>query len=48
MGRGSLSGLSRPTFDASAGLDGVAFETLDPIALKGYADPVPNFAARLI
>tara|TARA_R110002110_G_scaffold2233_8_gene10072 strand:+ start:5584 stop:7296 length:1713 start_codon:yes stop_codon:yes gene_type:complete len=39
--------LDQATFEASAGLDGVAFETLDPIALKGYADPVPNFAARL-
>ncbi|MBM1555549.1 HAMP domain-containing protein [Sulfitobacter mediterraneus] len=40
--------LDQATRDASGDLDGVAFETLAPIALKGYADPVPNFAAKAI
>lgn len=40
--------LDQATFDASKDLDNVAFETLEPIELKGYADPVPNFAARMV
>ncbi len=40
--------LDQATRDASGDLDGVAFETLAPIALKGYADPVPNFAAKAV
>lgn len=40
--------LDQATRDASGELDGVAFETLEPIALKGYADLVPNFAAKAI
>ncbi|MBD3662416.1 adenylate/guanylate cyclase domain-containing protein [Sulfitobacter aestuariivivens] len=36
------------TKDACAGLDNVAFEKLDAIELKGYADPVPTFAATQI
>lgn len=38
--------LDSATYQASLDLEGVRFETLDPIALKGYADPVPNFAAQ--
>ncbi|WP_299369065.1 adenylate/guanylate cyclase domain-containing protein [uncultured Tateyamaria sp.] len=37
--------IDRATREAGEGLDDVVFETLDPIPLKGYADPVPNFAA---
>lgn len=33
------------TREAGEGMDGVAFETLEAIALKGYADPVPTFGA---
>ena len=35
------------TKNASATLVGVRFETLKPIPLKGYADPVPAFSAIL-
>ncbi|MEL6450682.1 MAG: adenylate/guanylate cyclase domain-containing protein [Pseudomonadota bacterium] len=31
---------------AGEGLEGVQFDTLDAIPLKGYADPVPTFGAR--
>ncbi|APX12166.1 hypothetical protein BWR18_11105 [Tateyamaria omphalii] len=31
--------------EASKGLDNVRFETRQAIPLKGYADPVPTFAA---
>jgi adenylate cyclase len=40
--------LDQATRDASGDLEGVAFETLAPIALKGYAEPVPNFAAKAV
>ncbi len=33
------------TFAAAAGMTGVRFDTLDPIVLKGYSNPVPCFAA---
>jgi len=33
------------TRDAGDGMEGVRFETLAAIPLKGYADPVPTFAA---
>lgn len=33
------------TFEASSMLSDVRFETLDPIPLKGYANPVPCYAA---
>ena len=37
--------LDSATHTACDGLDQVVFETLDPITLKGYADPVPTFGA---
>jgi len=40
--------LDQATRDASGKLDGVIFEKLDSIALKGYANPVPNFAAKAV
>ena len=33
------------TREAGEGMEGVAFETLEAIALKGYAEPVPTFGA---
>ena len=33
------------TYEAAAGMAGVRFDTLDPIPLKGYANPVPCYAA---
>ncbi|NDW47828.1 adenylate/guanylate cyclase domain-containing protein [Ruegeria sp. PrR005] len=39
--------VDRETRDA-AGLDGFVYDPLEPIALKGYAAPVPAFAARRI
>ncbi|MFT6676964.1 MAG: adenylate cyclase [Sulfitobacter sp.] len=38
--------LDQATRDASGDLDGVVFDRRDPIALKGYADLVANYAAR--
>ena len=37
--------LDQATRDAAAKLGDVAFIPLEPIPLKGYADPVPNFSA---
>jgi adenylate cyclase len=37
--------VDRATRDTAAGLDQVKFDALDPIPLKGFANPVPAFAA---
>lgn len=34
------------TRDACDRLEGVLFDDMDPVPLKGYAEPVPNFSAR--
>lgn len=38
--------VDRATRDAAQGVDGVRFAALDPIALKGYAEPVAAFSAQ--
>ncbi|MBO9448737.1 HAMP domain-containing protein [Tropicibacter sp. R16_0] len=38
--------VDQTTRDAALDRNGVTFEALDPIPLKGYADPVPAFSAR--
>jgi len=38
--------IDQATRDAAARLQGIGFETLEPIPLKGYAAPVPAFAPR--
>ncbi|WP_299624501.1 adenylate/guanylate cyclase domain-containing protein [uncultured Tateyamaria sp.] len=38
--------IDRATRDAGDGLADVQFETLEAIPLKGYAEPVPTFAAK--
>lgn len=37
--------VDQATRDAAGGQNGVQFEALEPIPLKGYADPVPAFSA---
>ncbi len=37
--------LDQATRDAAAGLADVRFSAMEPIPLKGYADPVPNYSA---
>lgn len=36
--------IDRATRDAAAGLENIRFETLEPIPLKGYAEPVANYS----
>ncbi len=38
--------IDQATRDAADGLDDIRFDALEPIPLKGYAAPVPAFAAR--
>ncbi|GAA6201890.1 adenylate/guanylate cyclase domain-containing protein [Aquicoccus sp. SU-CL01552] len=38
--------IDQATRDAAAQLEGIGFEKLEPIPLKGYAAPVPAFAPR--
>lgn len=38
--------LDGATLEAAGDVGAVAFDTLDPIALKGYAAPVPTYAAK--
>jgi adenylate cyclase len=40
--------IDQATCDASTGLENVSFRTLNPIPLKGYAEPVPAFSAERI
>jgi len=40
--------IDEATRDASARLEGIGFETLEPIPLKGYAAPVPAFAPHRV
>ena len=37
--------MDQATRDAAAGLSDVDFTAMEPIPLKGYADPVPNYSA---
>lgn len=40
--------VDQATRDAAAGLEGIRFEALEPVTLKGYAAPVPVFSPRRV